>query len=60
MPASSRVNPLPQGRTKPEGSAEPVGAGSPAKRPERATPHSAHHSISKLFDIGLARATMPV
>ncbi|RCL23900.1 hypothetical protein C6A77_17055 [Pseudomonas sp. AFG_SD02_1510_Pfu_092] len=31
--ASSRVNPLPQGLHWPEGSAVPVGAGLPAKRP---------------------------
>ncbi|AJG17057.1 hypothetical protein RK21_05549 [Pseudomonas plecoglossicida] len=33
VPASSRVNPLPQVFHRPKGSADPVGAGLPAKRP---------------------------
>ncbi|RNF81668.1 hypothetical protein EFK07_25855 [Pseudomonas putida] len=40
MPASSRVNPLPQVLRRLEDTAVPVGAGSPAKRPARLSPDS--------------------
>ncbi|AJG15161.1 hypothetical protein RK21_03653 [Pseudomonas plecoglossicida] len=41
-PASSRVNPLPQGPTEPECSTVPVGAGLPAKRPAAVTPKAGY------------------
>ncbi|TFF53387.1 hypothetical protein E4195_26805 [Pseudomonas putida] len=45
VPASSRVNPLLQGRTVPKSVADRVGAGLPAKRPAQANTVCARKSV---------------